>query len=95
MRRMLAELHEKLEQINGFTAKARAGQLLHGLGFTAEEQQQPVDTLSGGWRMRLNLARSLMTQSDLLLLDEPTNHLTSTLWSGSSGGFQLIAAWHW
>ena len=72
---LLAELHEKLEQINGFTAKARAGQLLHGLGFTAEEQQQPVDTLSGGWRMRLNLARSLMTQSDLLLLDEPTNHL--------------------
>ena len=72
---LLAELHDKLEQINGFTAKARAGQLLHGLGFTAEEQQQPVDTLSGGWRMRLNLARSLMTQSDLLLLDEPTNHL--------------------
>ncbi|HCF72339.1 MAG TPA: ABC transporter ATP-binding protein, partial [Gammaproteobacteria bacterium] len=71
----LAEWHDNLEQIDGFTVSARAGQLLHGLGFTAKEQRQSVNTFSGGWRMRLNLAQSLMTRADLLLLDEPTNHL--------------------
>ena len=71
----LAEWHDNLEQIDGFTVSARAGQLLHGLGFTAKEQHQSVNTFSGGWRMRLNLAQSLMTRADLLLLDEPTNHL--------------------
>lgn len=71
----IAELLGKMEEIDGYTATARAGQLLDGLGFTPEEQKKPVAGFSGGWRMRLNLARALMSRSDLLLLDEPTNHL--------------------
>jgi len=66
---------ERLESIDGYRAEARAGQLLHGLGFSAAEFAQPVHAFSGGWRMRLNLAQALMCRSDLLLLDEPTNHL--------------------
>ena len=71
----LATLHNQMDAIDGFRVSARAGQLLHGLGFTAKEQTQSVNTFSGGWRMRLNLATALMTRADLLLLDEPTNHL--------------------
>lgn len=71
----IARLYESLQQIDGFTATARAAKLLHGLGFSTEQQQQPVNALSGGWRMRLNLARALFVPSDILLLDEPTNHL--------------------
>jgi ATP-binding cassette subfamily F protein 3 len=71
----IAELHERLGHIDGYAARARAAQLLHGLGFAPDEQDRPVATFSGGWRMRLNLARALMRRSDLLLLDEPTNHL--------------------
>ena len=72
---LLATLHSQMDDIDGFRVSARAGQLLHGLGFTAKEQSQSVNTFSGGWRMRLNLACALMTRADLLLLDEPTNHL--------------------
>ncbi|NND47786.1 MAG: ATP-binding cassette domain-containing protein [Woeseiaceae bacterium] len=68
-------LYERMENINGFTAEARAARLLHGLGFADDEIGNPVDAFSGGWRMRLNLARALMCRSDILLLDEPTNHL--------------------
>lgn len=71
----IAKIHERLADIDGYAARSRAGTLLHGLGFTAAEQQQAVADFSGGWRMRLNLARALMCRSDLLLLDEPTNHL--------------------
>jgi ATP-binding cassette subfamily F protein 3 len=80
--RRIAELHTKLDNIQGYTAHVRAAELLHGLGFTAEQQQQPVMSFSGGWRMRLNLAQALMCRSDLLLLDEPTNHLDleAVLW---------------
>ena len=68
-------LYERMEAIDGFTAESRASRLLHGLGFAAGEFQKPVKAFSGGWRMRLNLARALMCRSDILLLDEPTNHL--------------------
>ena len=68
-------LYERMEAIDGFTAESRASRLLHGLGFAPEEYRKPVNAFSGGWRMRLNLARALMCRSDVLLLDEPTNHL--------------------
>jgi ATP-binding cassette subfamily F protein 3 len=71
----VAEAHHRLEELNGYDAAARAGKLLHGLGFPAETHPKPVSDFSGGWRVRLNVARALMMPSDLLLLDEPTNHL--------------------
>src|SRR5262245_47869626 len=71
----LAELHAALNDADAYTARSRAEQLLHGLGFTHEQMGEPVASFSGGWRMRLNLAQALMCPSDLLLLDEPTNHL--------------------
>ena len=71
----IALAHDAWEQAGGHSAEARARELLAGLGFTAADALAPVDTLSGGWRMRLNLARALFARSDLLLLDEPTNHL--------------------
>jgi len=70
-----AELYAELETIHGYTANSRAAILLSGLGFKAAELTNPVSTFSGGWRVRLNLAKALMCRSDLLLLDEPTNHL--------------------
>ena len=71
----IAELHEDLHRVGGYAARARAAQLMHGLGFDDAEIERPVAQFSGGWRVRLNLARALMCRSDLLLLDEPTNHL--------------------
>ncbi|HJS21784.1 MAG TPA: ATP-binding cassette domain-containing protein, partial [Steroidobacteraceae bacterium] len=71
----LAELHARFEALDGYAARSRAAQLLAGVGFASDELERPVSSFSGGWRMRLNLARALMRRSDLLLLDEPTNHL--------------------
>lgn len=71
----IANLHEKIHIIDGYTAEARAAQLLAGLNFSQEDQAKSVNEFSGGWRMRLNLAQALMSRSDVLLLDEPTNHL--------------------
>ncbi len=69
------ELLGRFESIGGYDAASRAARLLHGLGFAPGDERRPVDSYSGGWRMRLALARTLMCRSDLLLLDEPTNHL--------------------
>ncbi|HVT36515.1 MAG TPA: ATP-binding cassette domain-containing protein, partial [Nevskiaceae bacterium] len=71
----ISHIHERLLQIDGYAARARAAQLLRGLGFAPDVQENAVESFSGGWRMRLNLARALMCRSDLMLLDEPTNHL--------------------
>jgi ATP-binding cassette subfamily F protein 3 len=71
----LGELHARFGDIGGYTARSRAAALLHGLCFSDADMLRPVSDFSGGWRVRLNLARALMCRSDLLLLDEPTNHL--------------------
>ncbi|WP_426415653.1 ATP-binding cassette domain-containing protein [Aestuariirhabdus sp. LZHN29] len=71
----IAPLHEELEAIDGYNAVTRASKLLSGLGFSNDSLSRSVREFSGGWRMRLNLARTLMCRSRLLLLDEPTNHL--------------------
>ncbi len=71
----IARIHAQLDTIDAWTIQSRAAALLHGLGFSQDELQQPVKSFSGGWRMRLNLAQALLCPSDLLLLDEPTNHL--------------------
>ncbi|AKS40924.1 ATP-binding cassette domain-containing protein [Wenzhouxiangella marina] len=71
----IAQAHAELDEAGGYTAAARAGSLLNGLGFKPEEHRKPVGDFSGGWRIRLSLARALMCPSDLLMLDEPTNHL--------------------
>jgi len=72
---LLATLHADYENIDGYSARSRAGQLMSGLGFDAADHSRTLNSFSGGWRMRLNLARALMCRSELLLLDEPTNHL--------------------
>jgi ATP-binding cassette, subfamily F, member 3 len=79
---VLAHLHGRFEEIGGYQARSRAQAMLAGLGFDEEAQARSVAEFSGGWRMRLNLARALMCRADLLLLDEPTNHLDldAVLW---------------
>ena len=78
----MAHLHSCLDEIEAYTAPARAAKLLNGLGFEQQQYSRPVSSFSGGWRMRLNLAQALMCRADLLLLDEPTNHLDleTVLW---------------
>jgi ATP-binding cassette subfamily F protein 3 len=71
----IAELHARLNDIGGYSARSRAAALLAGLGFSDADFARAVSEFSGGWRMRLNLAQALVSRSDLLLLDEPTNHL--------------------
>jgi ATP-binding cassette subfamily F protein 3 len=71
----LGDLYERLIAIDAYTAPARAAQILLGLGFDEDMQQRPLDSFSGGWKMRVALAALLFSQPDLLLLDEPSNHL--------------------
>ena len=78
----LGDLHDRLIAIDAYTAPARAGTILMGLGFDEEMQNRPLDSFSGGWKMRVALGALLFSAPDLLLLDEPSNHLDleATLW---------------
>lgn len=71
----MAEAHQAIAEAGGFEARPKAQALLMGLGFRIDQVDDPVNSFSGGWRMRLQLARALMCPADLMLLDEPTNHL--------------------
>ena len=78
----LGDIHDRLLAIDAYTAPARAARILLGLGFDEEMQGRPLDSYSGGWKMRVALAALLFSEPDLLLLDEPSNHLDleATLW---------------
>lgn len=71
----LADFHSQFDDIDGYAIPSKAKTIMAGLGFGADQENLPVASFSGGWRMRLNLAKTLMSRADLLLLDEPTNHL--------------------
>lgn len=78
----LGEVHERLLAIDAYSAPSRAAKILKGLGFDEDMQARPVDTFSGGWKMRIALGALLFSEPDILLLDEPSNHLDleATLW---------------
>lgn len=78
----LNEIYERMNELGGASAEARASKILHGLGFNEEMQKRSTNLFSGGWRMRISLARALYIQPTVLLLDEPTNHLDlrAVLW---------------
>jgi ATP-binding cassette subfamily F protein 3 len=94
----IAAAHEAYAHVAGYSARARAAALLDGLGFGPGDLERSVAEFSGGWRMRLNLARALMCPSDLLLLDEPTNHLDLDAivwleaWLAGYGGTLLLVS---
>ena len=71
----IGTLHQKFDEIDGYRTPTKAAQIMAGLGFNTNQHELPVEGFSGGWRMRLNLAKTLMSRADLMLLDEPTNHL--------------------
>jgi ATP-binding cassette subfamily F protein 3 len=77
-----ARLHERFDSLGGWSLETQAKQILAGLGFTDEDTARPTDTLSGGWLMRVALAKLLLASPDALMLDEPTNHLdlSSVVW---------------
>ncbi|WP_207431229.1 ribosomal protection-like ABC-F family protein [Sabulibacter ruber] len=94
----LARLQEQFEALDGYNMQIKAEEILEGLGFTTEELQQPLRTFSGGWRMRVMLAKILLQKPSLLLLDEPTNHLDlpsikwlETYLSGYEGAIVIVS----
>ena len=78
----MGDVHDRLLAIDAYSAPARAAKILNGLGFDEEMQQRPVESFSGGWKMRIALGALLFSEPDILLLDEPSNHLDleATLW---------------
>ena len=78
----LGDVHDRLLAIDAYSAPARAAKILSGLGFDEEMQKRPLDSFSGGWKMRVALGALLFSEPDVLLLDEPSNHLDleATLW---------------
>lgn len=95
---LMMRCHHQLSEVDGYSAEARAAKILAGLGFSQAEIQEPVKSFSGGWRMRLGLAKCLFSPSDLLLLDEPTNHLDmeAILWleeflKSFTGGMLIVS----
>lgn len=88
----MAHAYMALHDAGAHDAAARAQALILGLGFSVAELDRPVNSFSGGWRMRLQLARALMCPSDLLLLDEPTNHLDLDAWCGWKRGSKTMQA---
>lgn len=86
----LGELYALKQDIDGYAAPARVSALLHGLGFSNDDLKRAVADFSGGWRMRLNLARALASRSELILLDEPTNHLDIESIEGLLDGLSLF-----
>lgn len=92
----IATLYQRFDEIDGYRTPSKAAQILSGLGFSESDHQKSLATFSGGWRMRLNLARTLMCRADVLLLDEPTNHLDLDAilwleeWLGKFDGLVLI-----
>lgn len=92
----IAPLYQRFDEIDGYRTPSKASQILSGLGFGEHEHNRAVREFSGGWRMRLNLARTLMHRADVLLLDEPTNHLDLDAilwleeWLGKFDGLILV-----
>ena len=86
-------MHAAFDDLDGNSAHAKAGEILHGLGFSDQELQTPYAEFSGGWRIRLHLAQALMSPCDLLLLDEPTNHLDleAIMWLQHSTTWNMAA----
>ena len=72
---IFGELHHKLEELDAYRMKSKIEQVLTGLGFSTEDTQRLTDEFSGGWQMRIALAKLLLQEPNVLLLDEPTNHL--------------------
>ena len=87
----LEQIYERLEHLDASKAEARATSILHGLGFTRTMQDMKTREFSGGWRMRVALARALFIEPEFLLLDEPTNHVRTSLVVPAWCGFITVA----